>query len=499
MNRTIEPSLIPDNARDEVRRRTKIVATLGPATDDASVIEQLILAGADVFRINFSHGTPADLAVRVARVHQVAEKAGRHIGIMGDLQGPKIRIESFKPGSVMLVEGHEFVLDVAMDPNGGDQHAVGCAYRNLTNDVVAGDTLLLDDGLIVLEVERVAGSRIHTRVKQGGKLADHKGLNKQGGGLSAPALTDKDRRDIESAAKLKLDFMSVSFARNADDIAEARSLLRAAGGHAHIVAKIERAEAVTNIRPIIDASDVIMVARGDLAVEVGYASMTGLQKGLIRLARARNKVCITATQMLESMINSPSPTRAEVSDVANAVMDGTDAVMLSAETAVGKYPVRAVRTMAELCVGAEKHETFRRAANYRLEDVFAHVDEAIAMAVMYVANHLNVRAIIALTESGSTPLWMSRVRSDIPVFAFTRHEGTRRRVSLYRGVYAVAFDERADPVATQQRIFDSLLQAGSVSPGDLVVITKGDQQGVAGRTNAMQILTVPGPNPAASA
>jgi pyruvate kinase len=267
------------------------------------------------------------------------------------------------------------------------------------------------------------------------------------------------------------------------------------------VAKIERAEAVTNIRAIIDASDVIMVARGDLAVEVGYASMTGLQKGLIRLARARNKVCITATQMLESMIHSPSPTRAEVSDVANAVMDGTDAVMLSAETAVGKYPVRAVRTMAELCVGAEKHETFRRAANYRLEDVFSHVDEAIAMAVMYVANHLDVTAIIALTESGSTPLWMSRVRSDIPVFAFTRHEATLRRVSMYRGVYAVAFEDIVsdDPAATHARIFDALLQMGAVAPGDLVVLTMG-QKGVAGRTNSLQILTVPGaaPKPASA-
>ena len=283
-------------------------------------------------------------------------------------------------------------------------------------------------------------------------------------------------------------------------VASTRRLLRSAGGQGRIVAKIERAEAVTNIRAIIDASDVIMVARGDLAVEVGYASMTGLQKGLIRLARARNKVCITATQMLESMIHSPSPTRAEVSDVANAVMDGTDAVMLSAETAVGKFPVRAVRTMAELCIGAEKHETFRRAANYRLEDVFSHVDEAIAMAVMYVANHLDVTAIIALTESGSTPLWMSRVRSDIPVFAFTRHEGTLRRVSMYRGVYAVAFDEIVtdDAVVTQSRVFDRLLQMAAVRPGDLVLLTMG-QKGVAGRTNALQILTVPGAPPSASA
>jgi pyruvate kinase len=288
----------------------------------------------------------------------------------------------------------------------------------------------------------------------------------------------------------------VSFARKPVDIEEARRLLRAAGGQGRIVAKIERAEAVTNIRAIIDASDIIMVARGDLAVEVGYASMTGLQKGLIRLARGRNKVCITATQMLESMINSPSPTRAEVSDVANAVMDGTDAVMLSAETAVGKYPVRAVRTMAELCIGAEKHETFRRAANYRLEDVFSHVDEAIAMAVMYVANHLDVTAIIALTESGSTPLWMSRVRSDIPVFAFTRHEATLRRVSLYRGVYAVAFEEDVtdDEEVTHAHIFESLLRMGAVTPGDLVVLTMG-QKGVAGRTNSMQILTVPGAQP----
>ena len=402
------------------------------------MLEQLIVAGADVFRINFSHGTSADQAARVATVREIAAKVGRHIGIMGDLQGPKIRIESFKNGPVVLAEGAQFVLDTAMDPNAGDEHAVGVAYRNLVNDVTAGDVVLLDDGLIVLQVEQVEGTRITCRVKQAGKLSDHKGLNKQGGGLSAPGVDGQGSARHRDGRALGAGLhVGIVCAQRRRHRGGAR-LLRAAGGEAHIVAKIERAEAVQNIRSIIDASDVIMVARGDLAVEVGYASMTGLQKGLIRLARSRNRVCITATQMLESMIHSPSPTRAEVSDVANAVMDGTDAgdaVRRDCRRPV--TPCAPFATMAELCVGAEKHETFRRAANYRLEDVFSHVDEAIAMAVMYVANHLNVRAIIALTESGSTTLWMSRVRSDIPVFAFTRHETTRRRVSLYRGVYAV--------------------------------------------------------------
>jgi pyruvate kinase len=474
------------------RRRTKIVATLGPATDDPAVLEQLIRAGADVLRVNFSHGAAADQAERIERVRSIAAKVGRYVAIMGDLQGPKIRIESFASGAATLVAGRPFFLDTAMDPDAGDEKGVGVAYRELATDVRAGDALLLDDGQIVLEVEKVSGTRIHCRVVQGGELVDHKGVNKQGGGLSAPALTSKDRRDIEAAARLGLDFISVSFARDAQDVVEARELLRAAGGEGHIVAKIERAEAVQNIRSIIAASDVIMVARGDLAVEVGYAAMTGLQKALIRLTRAGHKVSITATQMLESMIHHASPTRAEVSDVANAVMDGTDAVMLSAETAVGHYPVQAVRTMSELCVGAEKHETFRRAANYRLDESFEYVDEAIAMATMYAANHLNVEAIAALTESGSTVRWMSRVRSDIPIYAFTRNEATRRRVALYRGVYPVAFDSEQLGSTLQERIFDTLSNDGcAAQPGDLVLCTKGEVEGVPGRTNTLQILTVP--------
>lgn len=478
--------------REGRRRRTKIVATLGPATDDDRVLEDLISAGVDVVRLNFSHGTSADQGARVEQVGAIAAKVGRHVGIIGDLQGPKIRIESFSAGPVKLDRGQPFVLDTSMEPGAGTEAAVGVAYKQLVDDVAAGDVLLLDDGQIVLDVDEVAGSQIRCRVARGGRLANRKGLNKQGGGLSAPALTEKDRADIEMAARLELDFVAVSFVRNSQDVEEARRLLRAAGGGGYLIAKIERAEAVENIREIIDASDAIMVARGDLAVEVGYAAMTGLQKGLIRMARARNRVSITATQMLESMINSAAPTRAEVSDVANAVMDGTDAVMLSAETAVGNYPVEAATIMARVCVGAEKHENPQRSNSYRAEDVFERVDEAIAMAVMYTAQHLDVKAIIALTESGSTALWMSRMQTDIPIYAFTRHEPTRRRVTLYRGVYPVPFDiVHTDPDRVHESVFDTLLKTGLLSPGDLVLFTKGELQGIAGGTNTMQILTAP--------
>ena len=472
-------------------RRTKIVATLGPATDNPKILKDLISAGADVLRFNFSHGAAEKQRERVKQVREIALKLGRCVGIMGDLQGPKICIESFKEGAVTLAVGQDFVLDTALASNDGDGACVGVAYPNLINDVRSGDVLLLDDGQIVLEVAMISGSQVRCRVKEGGILTDHKGLNKQGGGLSAPALTDKDRMDITAAAELEMDFVSVSFARNADDINEARDLLHAAGGQGHIVAKIERAEAVENISEIIEASDVIMVARGDLAVEIGYAAMTGLQKSLIKQTRAQNKISITATQMLESMIMHPSPTRAEVSDVANAVMDGTDAVMLSAETAVGKFPAQAVQTMSELCIGAEKYETFRRPRNYRMEDVFTYIDEAIALAAMYTANHLQVSAIIAFTESGATSLWMSRVRSDIPIYAFTRHEATRRRVALYRGVYPASFDVvRIESGRIYQSAIEVLEKVGAVRSGDLVLFTSGDMAGVAGCTNTLRILEV---------
>jgi pyruvate kinase len=475
-----------------LRRRTKIVATLGPSTDDIETLVSLFNAGVDVVRANFSHGSAEAQIERIERVRKIALEVGRYVGIIGDLQGPKIRIESFETGSVILKKGAEFTLDTAMDKSAGTEFAVGVAYRNLVNDVTAGDTLLLNDGQIVLHVHEVSGTRVRCSVYRGGVLSNRKGLNKQGGGLTADALTEKDLKDIVTAAKLEIDFVAVSFVRSAADVNQARRLLTEAGGTGHIISKIERAEAVENIDEIIDASDAIMVARGDLAVEVGYAAMTGLQKGLIRTARSRNKISITATQMLESMISSAAPTRAEVSDVANAVMDGTDAVMLSAETAVGEYPVDAVRTMAQVCVGAEKHETSRPTVFYRDDDRFDHVDQAIAMASMYTANHLSVKAIIALTESGSTTLWMSRQRSDIPIYALTGHENSRRRVALYRGVYPVSFDvHKVERSEIRQAAIAQLRSTGDLVPGDLVLFTYGQQKGVAGMTNTMQILTVP--------
>ncbi|HLU05064.1 MAG TPA: pyruvate kinase, partial [Woeseiaceae bacterium] len=335
------------------------------------------------------------------------------------------------------------------------------------------------------------GSRIHTKVISGGELSDHKGINRQGGGLSAPALTQKDREDIQTAADLQLDFLAVSFVRGPDDVNEARELLRQAGGQGLIVAKIERTEAVHNIDLIIDAADIIMVARGDLGVEMGYAELTGMQKQIIRRTRRKNKVVITATQMMESMISHSIPTRAEVSDVANAVMDGTDAVMLSAETAVGAYPVGVIAAVNEVCVGAEKYSLARGRTSHRLDDKFQAVDEAIAMAVMYTANHLAVKAIIALTESGSTALWMSRIRSDIPIYAFTPHDATRRRVTLYRGVYPISFQiEHSDAQLLYQDIFSTMLEHELVEVGDRVIFTKGDLKGVSGSTNAMKIISV---------
>jgi pyruvate kinase len=476
-------------------RRTKIVATAGPATDNLEVLTDMMRAGVDVVRLNASHGTVADRRRHLALVRAAAQRADKCIGVLLDLGGPKIRIECFREGRVQLSEGHAFTLDTNLDAKAGTGAVVGVAYKDLPKDVVAGDTLLLNDGQIILDVERVGATAIETRVRVGGELSDRKGLNRQGGGISAPAISERDREDIRFAAEVGVDYLAVSFARDAADIEQARSLVRAAGGQARIVAKVERHEAVDNLPGIIDASDVVMVARGDLGVEMGYAELTGLQKTIIHETRARNRVVITATQMMESMILSPVPTRAEVSDVANAVMDGTDAVMLSAETAAGRYPVKAVQAMAQVIEGAEKYQLTHRRSRQRMVEggEVQGTEAAIAMAVMYTANHMKVRAIVALTESGATPLWMSRIRSDIPVYAFTSHEATRRRVTLYRGVYPVIFDVAAAGNSAEslyRALFTRLLELQLVDKRDLVILTKGEASGVQGGTNSMQILKV---------
>jgi pyruvate kinase len=475
----------------DTQRRTKIVATLGPATDDPRVVADMVRAGLDVARINFSHGTRDSQRRRVDVVREAAKQAGRYIGLLADLAGPKIRIESFREGRINLVEGAPFALDTALEAEAGSQTEVGVAYKNLTSDVHAGDTLLLSDGQIVLEVEKVVGSRIFSTVRSGGELSNRKGVNLQGGGISAPALTEKDMEDIRLAAELGIDYLAVSFARDADDMRRAQSELRKWRGEARVVAKIERHEALDNLAGILAVTDAVMVARGDLGVEMGYAELTGLQKTIIRQSLARNRAVITATQMMESMIQNQIPTRAEVSDVANAVLDGTDAVMLSAETAAGKFPIKAVQAMADVIRGAEKYQLGSPPTRVRAEEEFGNSEEAIARAVMYTANHMRVRAIVALTESGMTPLWMSRIRSDIPIYAFTRHEATRRRVTLYRGVYAVPFDiVHTDTEAIYSSIFDRLLELGLVDVNDLVILTKGELTGVSGGTNSMQILRV---------
>jgi len=473
-------------------RRTKIIATLGPATDDPAVLSRLLEAGVDLVRINFSHGGRDDQERRVRDIREAAAAQGRYIGILGDLQGPKIRIQRFRDGPAALQEGQQFSLDSSLDADSGTAECVGVAYENLSRDVAPGDTLLLDDGQIILLVDSVTGTRVTCTVTVGGELGNNKGINRKGGGLSAPALAEKDLEDLRWAADRGLDWVAVSFVRNADDIRQARECLREAGSAARLIAKIERAEAIEALDAIIDAADAVMVARGDLGVEMGYAGLTGLQKRIIRLTRRHLKVSITATQMMESMITHQMPTRAEVSDVANAVMDGTDAVMLSAETAVGRFPVKAVAAMAEVCIGAESyHQSASRMSRHRMDDRFERVDEAVAMAAMYTANHLDVEAIIALTESGSTAQWMSRIRSDIPIFALARHAETLRRVSLYRGVYPVAFDVvHTNSQRLFQDVFQVLLDRQAVRPGDLVILTKGDMEGVSGGTNGLKILRV---------
>jgi pyruvate kinase len=407
---------------------------------------------------------------------------------MVDLQGPKIRIGKFAQGSITLKKGDTLILDAACQL--GDQTRVGLDYKELPRDVRVSDVLLLDDGRIVLDVAHVQGSEVITTVRHGGVLSNSKGINRQGGGLTAPALTAKDMEDIKTAAALRTDFLAVSFPKSGADMFMARELMRAAGGHALLIAKIERAEAIHAMDEILEATDGIMVARGDLAVEVGDAAVPSLQKRMIRLAREKNKFAITATQMMESMIESPVPTRAEVSDVANAVLDGTDAVMLSAETASGKYPVETVEAMARVCLEAEKSAEVSLDRHF-LDRVFTRVDQSIAMAALFTAYHLKVRAIAALTHSGSTALWMSRLNCGVPIYALTPEVSTRYRISLFRGVYPLMLQYAGDNRETLLRLAEEkLVQVGAAQTGDLIVITVGEPIGKPGGTNTMKIVRV---------
>lgn len=474
-------------------RRTKIVTTLGPATDRDNNLEKIIVAGANVVRLNFSHGSAEDHQARAEKVREIAAKLGRHVAILGDLQGPKIRISTFKEGKVFLNIGDKFLLDGMLLKGEGDKEKVGIDYQNLPNDVLAGDVLLLDDGRVQLKVLKVQDRKVFTEVTVGGPLSNNKGINKLGGGLSAAALTEKDKADIQTAAKIGVDYLAVSFPRTGEDLNYARRLARDAGCNAKIVAKVERAEAVCSeeaMDDIILASDVVMVARGDLGVEIGDPELVGIQKTLIRRARSLNRAVITATQMMESMITNPMPTRAEVMDVANAVLDGTDAVMLSAETAAGQYPAETVAAMARVCLGAEKIPSIN-VSKHRLDKQFDSIEEAIAMSTMYAANHLKgVTAIIAMTESGRTALMMSRISSGLPIFAMSRHAHTLNLTSLYRGVTPVYFDSHADGLPAANEAISRLREKGYLMSDDLVLVTQGDVMGTVGTTNTNRILRV---------
>ena len=474
-------------------RRTKIVTTLGPATDRDNNLEKIIAAGANMVRMNFSHGEAADHVKRANEVREIASRLGKQVAIMGDLQGPKIRVSTFKENKIQLAVGDLFILDSDMPKGEGTQAAVGLDYKTLPQEVKKGDLLLLDDGRVQMEVDFIEGNKVHTVVTIGGPLSNNKGINLKGGGLSAPALTPKDKKDIVTAAQIKCDYLAVSFPRNGDDIHYARKLAREAGCDAKIVAKVERAEAVETeeaLEDIILASDVVMVARGDLGVEIGDARLVGVQKNMIRTARRLNRVVITATQMMESMVSAPMPTRAEVMDVANAVLDGTDAVMLSGETAAGDFPVETVKAMSDVCIGAEKHPSIN-VSNHRINHTFDNPAEALAMTTMFAANHtVGVKAIVALTESGTTALLMSRLSSGLPIYALSSNQQTLSYCALYRGVTPVQFDSTTtNSVEFVKNAIQTLKDNGSIKAGELILITHGDEND-AGCTNTCKIVEV---------
>jgi pyruvate kinase len=472
-----------------VLSRTKMIATLGPSSADTATLKKMIASGVDLVRINYSHGEHDEHLLLIQAARLAAKQNHTEIGIIADLQGPKVRTGLFEKGLIKLKENDLFILDCDKTTP-GDNDSVGVDYTTLYQDVAAGDVLLLDDGLIELVIESIQNKKIHCKVKTPGVLSNNKGINKLGGGLSANALTEKDFIDINAALKAKVDYIAVSFARNANDIEIAKQKIQKANAKAGVIAKIERAEALEHIDDIINAADAVMVARGDLGVEIGLAEVPFQQRRIIHRARALNKAVITATQMMESMIEHPKPTRAEVSDVANAIIEGTDAVMFSAETAVGNHPVKVIATARDIALSAEKRPT-TRTSQHRIHEQFQRVDETIAMATMYAANHYPIKAIIALTESGKTPLWMSRIRSSIPIYALTRALETHRKMTLFRGVFPLAFDPTCHPEdKLEKAIFDLMKEKKCLKKGDQIILTRGSHLGDKGHTNSLKILTL---------
>jgi pyruvate kinase len=473
-------------------RATKIVATLGPASSSPEVLGRMIRAGVDVVRLNFSHGTAQDHIDRATLVRDVARAQGKEVAIMADLQGPKIRVGKFEGGKTMLVTGQAFVLDGGSTELGTNDR-VGLDYKELPRDVKPGDTLLLNDGLLELTVDSVRGEQVHTTVVVGGELSNNKGINKAGGGLTAPALTSKDMEDIKTAMSFQCEYLAVSFPKNATDMEMARQLANVAGEpwkhKPALIAKIERSEAIPALESILKASDGIMVARGDLAVEVGAATVPALQKRMIKMAREMDRIVITATQMMESMIVNPVPTRAEVSDVANAVLDGTDAVMLSAETAAGKYPVETVQMMSTICLEAERAEEISLDASFT-NKTFGRIDQSIAMGALFTAYHLGCKAILALTESGSSALWMSRHKIHVPIYGLTSKVFSQRKMALYRNVRPLlmpAFTDRDEALKHAESL---LVELGVLKPGDTYAITCGEPMGYPGGTNMLKVCRV---------
>jgi len=476
-------------------RRTKIVATLGPASESPEMLEKMITAGVNVVRLNFSHGTPEDHQMRADNVRAAAKKLGVVVGILADMQGPKIRCGKFKTGKTMLEVGQKFILDADMPLDDGDDERVGLTYKELVGDVEPGARLLLNDGLLVMDVDEVIGQAIHCTVVVGGVLSNNKGINRAGGGLSADALTDKDKEDIKTACAIGIDYVAISFPRDGKDMDYARSLVRAEGSNAGMVAKVERAEAVLddNLKSIMEASDAVMVARGDLGVEIGDAAVPPVQKKMLRMAPKYNCPVIVATQMMESMCENPIPTRAEVNDCANAVLDGTDAVMLSGESAAGNYPVEAVQAMHRTCIVTEKQRVLPSIHTREARFPPLSVDECIAHQAMEVARSMPIKAIAAFTHSGNTVLYMSRHLGDVPIYALTTEASTLGRVTLFRNVIPLCMPVQYSATEAPKATIDmknKMLKDGLANKDDLIIMTFGTPMGESGGTNAMKIVSI---------